>query len=122
MKRSRTPPANPVKVCFCCESEQLSVPPDHITYEEKLTFTFVPRYVNKQHEGLGPRYCPTCEAQRCTNMPGRNHYHRYRYVPLINKKSAELQFLQIGRAINCIGECRESFQQPTNGLFTTAAA
>ena len=104
------PPANPAQICFCCAGNFLAGPWNDVPYEERQRFTFIPRYTNPRLSHRSVRYCPKCEAQRCENMPGRNHYHMYRYVPLPRGSPVNLQFIQIGRVINTIGVYRESFQ------------
>ena len=120
-QRPKATPLNPIQICFCCAGDPLALPWDKIPYEERLTFTFVPRYVNHSDRRFNVRYCPKCEAQRCENMPGRNHYHYYRFVFLKNNSHSELQFLQVGRVINTVGGYRESFQSQTDGPLTVPA-
>ena len=106
----KAPPANPTHICFCCAGDSLTQPWNDIPYEERQQFTFIPRYTNSRLSHISVRYCPKCEAQRCKNMPGKNHYHIYRYVHLRGKPPIGLQFLQVGRVINTVGGYRESFQ------------
>ena len=120
-RRTKTPPFNPIEICFCCAGDRLALPWDKIPYEERLTFTFVPRYVNDSDGRFSVKYCPECEAQRCQNMPGRNHYHYYRFVFLKDNRQSELQFLQVGRVVNTVGGYRESFQAWGDEPLTLAA-
>ena len=111
--RHRTsPPTNPTRICFCCAGDALEKPWTKVSYQERQRFTFIPRYTNPRLSQRSIRYCPKCEAQRCENMPGKNHYHLYRYIHLSGTPYINLQSLQIGRVINTAGGYRESFQLP----------
>ena len=80
-RRYQAPPSNPVQICFCCAGNLISKEWNKIPYQDRMKFTFVPRYINPDANGRLPlRYCPKCEAQRCENMPGRNHHHLFLYV------------------------------------------
>ena len=106
----RTPPFNPLEICFCCANNSLAKPWNDVPYQERQRFTFIPRYNNPTSSQPNVKYCPKCEAKQCNNMPGRNHYRTYIYVRLKGKQALELQFLQVGRVINTVGKYRESFQ------------
>ena len=119
MPQTQTPKYfNPSRICFCCAGDSLALPLNKVPYEARMRYTFVPRSTNSNQ--YGPvQYCPKCEAQRCENMPGRNHYHLYRYISIpSSRRSPNIHFLQIGRVINTVGQHRESFRKPQPSLPT----
>ena len=130
-QRYQAPPFNPKEICFCCAGGYLARPWDKVTYEERMTFTFIPRYTDPNRT---VRYCHDCEAQRCRNMPGRNHYHMYLYVPFQRDKAGDnagdnardnaltLQMIQLGRVINTVGGYRESLTRPIQTKHPAMAA
>ena len=117
-RRYQAPPSNPVQICFCCAGNLISKEWNKIPYQDRMKFTFVPRYINPDANGRLPlRYCPKCEAQRCENMPGRNHHHLFLYVATPNKPGfSEVQFLQVGRVINT-GERTQGVLPETHRSF-----
>ena len=122
-RRYQAPPSNPVQICFCCAGNLISKEWNKIPYQDRMKFTFVPRYINPDANGRLPlRYCPKCEAQRCENMPGRNHHHLFLYVATPNKPGfSEVQLLQVGRVINTANGHRESFRRPTGPSHKSGA-